>query len=173
MRIDGYGMGVAQENTTSLLSDDSINSKTSAIDRQMPLEKSCNDLESRGESGDGSEAKEGRVEGNTGSTAVLAILAVDLAVARGVVAGVLVGLLVLAGAGEGALDLAVAALGARGELLKLGALLADIGRAGDVKGTANVVELAKVDAKRISNVSLVAQLTILKEEPTRRSYHGA
>lgn len=103
-------------------------------------------LESRGERGNTNEAQEGDVEGDAGGAVLLAVIAgVDVAIARAGAVGVFVGLVVVAGASEGARNAAVAALVAGGSLLELLARALHVAGGGDVEGALDNVELGEIN----------------------------
>jgi hypothetical protein len=114
-------------------------------------------LESRGEGGDANETEESSVEGKTRSAVLLvfvAVGAIDVARVGGVAVGVLVCVLVVGRAAEGALDLSVASLRLGSNLGERLARRPDIGGTGDVKGTLDILERGKLDPK---NVMLVIE----------------
>lgn len=100
-------------------------------------------LQQGNETTNNGQTKYGRVDGNAGSGVVIVTAA---AATSSVAAGVLVGVLVVALATEGALNLAAATLAARGKGLEVIAGLVDVVGAGDVEGTANVLESREAHA---------------------------
>jgi hypothetical protein len=103
-------------------------------------------LERRGEGGDTDEAEEGGVEGKTRSAVLVgAVAGVDVARVGGLARGVVVGLVVVAGAGERAGDTAVTALGAGSGLLQGLARLGDVAGRGDIEGTLDDVKRGEIN----------------------------
>lgn len=94
-------------------------------------------LESSGKTGNGNKSEESSVESHaSGTVLVVASTTADAASA----AGVLVGTAVVAGAGVGALDLAVTTLRLRSLLVENLANTLDVFSGGDIKGTTDILK---------------------------------
>lgn len=94
---------------------------------------------------DQGQAEHGSVDDDASSRIVIVVAATAFATGS-VFAGVLIGVLIVARAGEGALNLTTATLLARSELLEGVAGLVNIVGAGDVEGTTDVLERREADA---------------------------
>ncbi len=112
-------------------------------------------LQQMGESADDSKTEEGGANVNAGGTVVL-VAAAAAAAAGGVGAGILVGVGVVAGAREGALDLATATLAAEATEGLAGG--SDVTGRRDVEGTLDVVKGRELDTgPRVSQMPLRGQ----------------
>lgn len=114
---------------------------------QVPKLTKYPSLESRGEASNGDEAEEGGVEDKSGGGVLVgAVGAVDVAGVGGRAVSVLVGLVIVGRAGEDTLDTAITTLAAGSSLLQLVARLLDVGSAGNVNGTLDVIKIREFNA---------------------------
>jgi len=97
----------------------------------------CNLQEHLGEASDSGESKERSVDDNARSSVLLG------AAAAGTRASIRVGIGVVAGAGECALDLATAAIPARSLLLELSARRLNVSRARNIEGALDIIKSRK------------------------------
>lgn len=104
-------------------------------------------LQKSNETTNNSQAEDGAVDSKAGGCVVVVTVAATAASSVGV--GVRVGVLVVARAAEGTLDLTATALLARGDRLELVAGLVNVVGAGNVKGATDVLESREFDSVRV------------------------